>query len=94
MAKQVINKGDWMEIPENSLKGSHKAAYQAVRKAREELAKARSAFEDGYVAEARAKGALESGETLMWSYNFGRISVAKASATSAKPATQKRQFKI
>ncbi len=74
MAKEKKNL-TWMEVDPASIKGNK--AYDAYKVAQKAAAEKRTEFETAFIDAARKSKAIDDTQTLRFSYNFGKLAVAK-----------------
>lgn len=74
----------WMEVDLSAVKGNKK--YDAYKAKQKEASEARAAFEEDFINQARSKKAIDDTQTLRFSYNFGKLSVAKDVKDAPKTA--------
>lgn len=74
----------WMDVDPAAIKGNKE--YDAYKAKQKEAAEARAKFEEGFIAAARKKNAIADTETLRFSYNFGKLAVAKDAKDAPKAA--------
>lgn len=74
----------WMDVDPAAVKGNKAYdAYKAAAKTAQEL---RTVFEEAFIKQAREKKAIADNETLIFSYRFGKLSVAKDAKSADKVA--------
>ena len=74
----------WQDVDAAAIKDNK--AYDAYKTAQKAAAVKREAFETAFIAQAREKKAITENETLLFSYRFGKLSVAKDVKSAPKAA--------
>lgn len=82
----------WMDVDASAIKDNK--AYDAYKVAQKAAQVKREAFEYAFIDQARKAKAIAEGETLRFSYRFGKLAVAKDQADDAKKATAGGTFKL
>lgn len=71
---------------------SVKPLYDAMLRDRKAATASREAFEQATIKAARSDGTIGKDKSLLFSYRFGRLSVAEVDASETKAKTVKRTF--
>lgn len=71
---------------------SIKPAYDQMLKDRKAATASRDAFEAAFLKAAKADKTIGTDKSLLFSYRFGRLSVAEVDASEAKVKPAKRTF--
>lgn len=90
MAKKEKKDLTWMDVDPAAIKGNK--AYDAYKAAQKEASEKRTAFESDFIEQARKKKAIDDNQTLRFSYNFGKLAVAKDAKDA--PKTTGGTFKL
>lgn len=77
MTKQIIAKGDWVELDANTLPQDAATAYAAYKDLYRKAKDYRQAFE------AKMNEDAPEGKRMVFGYNFGKLSVALVDASDA-----------
>ena len=75
----------WMDVDPAAIKGNK--AYDAYKAAQKEAQAKREAFEVAFIEQARKAKAIDDTQTLRFSYNWGKLSVAKDVKDAPKAAS-------
>lgn len=88
-----IPKDAWQNV--ETIPAKHKASYGAYKAAIGDANDKRAKFEADFLADARAKGLVAKGQTIVFSHKFGRLAVAIVADTlAARSTTKARTFKL
>jgi predicted transcriptional regulator len=70
------NKLSWLEVDASSLPKPLKASYGELKSAQSLAKEKKQAFEAAMISEAAERGHITADQTLMFSYRFGKLSMA------------------
>lgn len=83
---------NWFVVDTESMSTDLKKKWQALKKAQETVKAAKDDFESGFVAAAKKAERIDDNVSLMFSYRFGKLSVAKATEAAKPKAPPKPKF--
>lgn len=85
----------WLEVDAASLPKPLKASYGELKSAQSLAKEKKAAFEKVMISEARERGHITPDQTLMFSYRFGKLSMAiSEKAEEATPKPSKNAFRF
>ena len=82
----------WFVVDETTLKGEPLKALGALRKAQKAASEAKATFEAAFIKASQEAKIVKPEESLMFSYRFGKLSVAKATEAAKPKAAAKPKF--
>jgi len=93
MAKNEANVA-WTEVDTGSFDKPLKAAYGELKAAQQVAKEKKATFEAAFVTAAQKAEAIDDDQTLMFSYRFGKLSVAPKAIEEKPKATAKPKFRF
>ncbi len=88
-----MQKLNFFNVDETTLKGETLKRLGVLRKCQKATAEARVAFEESFIADTRKDEMIEASESLAFGYKFGKLAVAKTTASDRKAkASTKPKF--
>lgn len=82
----------WMELPVSDLTSDNQKLYATLKDAQSKTAKLRADFEAA--VRKQAEKMIPADHDLLFSYRFGKVSVATAPKTDKPKASSKNTFKL
>lgn len=90
--KNANSKLEWMDLDLGALTAGQKSSAENILAATQELSEMKAKFSADMVAQARKQKLIGAGETLVFAYKFGKISVAVDEVKAKSASSSKRSF--